>query len=113
MTTYATLNELKAFMRTPNDAGDDTLLTLCLAAATEAVDMACGTTNAQFSPVPSMVKLATQLQASRWAKRRDAPFGIAGSPEMGSELRLLARLDPDVEILLGGWGDRPRAGGTS
>lgn len=50
--------------------------------------------------VPDTVKLATRLQASRFMARRDSPFGIAGSPDQGSELRLLARVDPDVELML-------------
>lgn len=49
---------------------------------------------------PAAVKQATLLQASRLWKRKDAPFGVAGSVEFGSELRLLAKLDPDVESLL-------------
>ncbi len=49
---------------------------------------------------PAAVKHATLIQASRLWKRKDAPFGVAGSVEFGSELRLLARLDPDVETLL-------------
>ena len=49
---------------------------------------------------PAPVKQATHLQASRLWKRKDAPFGVAGSVEFGSELRLLAKLDPDVELLL-------------
>ena len=109
MATYATLAELKVFMRT-TDTADDALLTLALTAATEAIDLVCGTTAVQFSPVPASVKLATEMQASRWAKRRDAPFGVAGSPELGSELRLLPKLDPDVEVLLSGHGDYVRYG---
>ena len=54
-----------------------------------------------WSAVPAVVTQATLIQASRLFKRRDAPFGVAGSPEMGSELRLLDRLDPDVAVLLG------------
>lgn len=54
-----------------------------------------------WSAVPTPVKQATLLQASRIFKRRDAPFGVAGSPQEGSELRLLARVDPDVEVALG------------
>jgi hypothetical protein len=50
--------------------------------------------------VPAAVKEANLIQASRLFVRRNAPFGIAGSPELGSEIRLLARLDPDVEALL-------------
>lgn len=51
---------------------------------------------------PAAVKLACLLQASRWFARRNSPYGIAGSPEMGSELRLLAKLDADVAVLLAG-----------
>lgn len=50
------------------------------------------------TPVP--VKLATRLQASRFSARRDSPYGVAGSPQDGSELRLLARVDPDVAVSL-------------
>lgn len=50
--------------------------------------------------VPSVVSQACLIQASRFFVRRDAAFGVAGSPELGSELRLLARLDPDVALLL-------------
>jgi hypothetical protein len=50
--------------------------------------------------VPSAIKNATLLQASRIVKRRDSPFGIAGSPDMGNEMRLLARLDPDVAVMV-------------
>lgn len=53
-----------------------------------------------WSAVPVAVKQATLLQASRLFKRRDAPFGVAGSPEAGSEVRLLARVDPDVAVTL-------------
>jgi hypothetical protein len=49
---------------------------------------------------PAGVKEATLIQAARLWKRKDAPFGVAGSVEFGSELRLLAKLDPDVESLL-------------
>jgi hypothetical protein len=63
-----------------------------------------------WASFPAPVVYATKLQAARLVKRRDAPFGIAGSPDTGSELRLLARLDPDVEVLLSSvrrwWGAR-------
>lgn len=49
-----------------------------------------------WASVPVAIKEATLLQASRLAARRDSPYGIAGSPDSGSEIRLLARLDPDV-----------------
>ena len=50
--------------------------------------------------VPAAVKQACLLQASRVLARRDSPYGVAGSPEAGNELRLLARVDPDVEVAL-------------
>lgn len=49
-----------------------------------------------WASVPVAIKEATLLQASRLAARRDSPYGVAGSPDTGSEIRLLARLDPDV-----------------
>jgi hypothetical protein len=48
--------------------------------------------------VPDAIRQACLLQASRLLARRDAPFGVAGSPETGSEIRLLSRLDPDVAV---------------
>lgn len=53
-----------------------------------------------WSAVPTSVKQATLLQGSRFMARRQAPFGVAGSPETGSEVRLLAKLDPDVAVSL-------------
>lgn len=47
---------------------------------------------------PSSVITGAKLQASRFYARRNSPYGIAGSPDQGSELRLLARLDPDVYV---------------
>lgn len=49
---------------------------------------------------PKRVKQACLIQSARVFRRPDSPFGVAGSPELGNELRLLARLDPDVENLL-------------
>jgi hypothetical protein len=51
-----------------------------------------------WTTVPDAIRNATLLQASRLVTRRDSPFGVAGSPDMGSELRLLAKVDPDVEV---------------
>lgn len=51
-----------------------------------------------WTAVPDTIKQACLLQASRLLARRDAPFGVTGSPENDSELRLLARVDPDVEV---------------
>lgn len=54
-----------------------------------------------WTAVPTPVKQATLLQASRFLKRKDAPFGVAGSPDSGSEIRLLAKVDPDVAVMIG------------
>lgn len=62
-----------------------------------------------WTTIPIPIKQATALQASRFLARRSSPYGIAGSPETGSEMRLLAKLDPDVMLTLKGdnfW--RPR-----
>jgi hypothetical protein len=60
-----------------------------------------------WTSVPTAVKQAAKLQGSRFVSRRDSPFGVAGSPVQGSELRLLARVDPDVAVSLLGL-TRPR-----
>lgn len=52
------------------------------------------------APWPDVIKEATMLQASRLNIRRDSPYGIAGGAEGGGELRLLARLDPDIAPLV-------------
>lgn len=49
---------------------------------------------------PAAVSSGMFLQGARLAKRRNSPFGIAGSPSEGSEIRLLAQLDPDFRTSL-------------
>jgi hypothetical protein len=61
-----------------------------------------------WTAFPKAVTLAARLQASRFHSRRDSPYGVAGSPDTGSEMRLLARVDPDVGVSLRGL-VRPRA----
>jgi hypothetical protein len=46
--------------------------------------------------VPNPVKVTAKLQGSRFASRRDSPYGVAGSPDLGNELRLLAKVDADL-----------------
>jgi len=53
-----------------------------------------------WTAVPAAVKVGIFLQGARLAARRDSPFGVAGSPQQGSELRLLAQLDPDFRTSL-------------
>jgi len=60
-----------------------------------------------WTAFPPAVTLACRLQSSRFHARRDSPYGVAGSPDLGNELRLLARLDPDVAVMLRGF-RRPR-----
>jgi len=50
--------------------------------------------------VPDRVIQATILQAARFLKRREAPFGVAGFTAEGGAIRLRDRLDPDVEMML-------------
>jgi len=63
-----------------------------------------------WTSVPEVVATACKIQANRFFARRLAPFGVAGSPESGTELRLLAKVDPDVDLMLGAvrrrWGAR-------
>jgi hypothetical protein len=54
------------------------------------------------APWPDEVTEATMLQASRLNIRRDSPYGIAGGADGSGELRLLARLDPDIAPLVAG-----------
>lgn len=67
------------------------------------VRLSAGTGGFGWSAVPRTVKLASKMQGSRLLSRRDAPFGVAGNPEQGSELRLLAKVDPDVAVVLKGY----------
>ncbi len=53
-----------------------------------------------WTAVPDAVKQACLLQTNRVFSRRESPYGISGSPDMQGEMRLLAKLDPDVEKLL-------------
>lgn len=52
-----------------------------------------------WTAVPEPVKAAALLQSTRVHARRQTPYGVAGSPE-GGIVRLLSRLDPDVELML-------------
>jgi hypothetical protein len=52
-----------------------------------------------WSAVPTAVKQATVLQASRLMKRNDSPTGIVGFGDMGA-VRVGVQLDPDVKHLI-------------
>lgn len=60
--------------------------------------------------VPVPITKACRLQTSRFSARRESPYGVVGSPQQGSELRLLTRVDPDVAVALRGY-RRPRKAG--
>lgn len=49
--------------------------------------------------VPAPIREACLLQATRLFKRKDAPFGVTGSPEHG-QLQTISRVDPDVRELI-------------
>lgn len=53
-----------------------------------------------WSTQPGPVAPAVMLQLQRFYMRRGSPFGVAGSPDLGSELRLLSKVDPDVAVML-------------
>lgn len=48
---------------------------------------------------PQPIITATIIQSARLFKRRDAPFGIAGSPTVG-QFYAIAPIDPDVRALI-------------
>jgi len=52
-----------------------------------------------WSAVPGAITEACLLQSERLFKRKDAPFGIVNNPA-GGDMRLLNKLDPDVEMLI-------------
>jgi hypothetical protein len=52
-----------------------------------------------WASVPTAIKQATILQASRIFKRNDSPLGVAGFGDMGV-VRVGSRLDPDVQHLV-------------
>jgi len=53
-----------------------------------------------WAAVPTAVKGATLIEANRFFMRRISAFGVAGSPESGSELRLLRGVDVDAQKAL-------------
>jgi hypothetical protein len=99
MADYATVNELASYMRITDDADDDQLA-LAISAASRVIDRYINQ-SFEADAIPDAVKAACLIQASRFFTRRYAPFGVAGSPDSGSEIRLLAKVDADVAVILG------------
>lgn len=54
-----------------------------------------------WSAVPEVVRQACLIQSSRIFNRAASPFGIAGSPDLGT-VRILPYLDSDVQVMLRG-----------
>lgn len=98
---YATVEELASYARITDDA-DNAELALAISAASRVIDRYCSRSFGEDEEeIPSAVKQACLIQASRFFTRRYAPFGVAGSPDSGSEIRLLAKVDVDVAVILG------------
>lgn len=53
--------------------------------------------------VPAEVKQACLIQAAFIWGRKDSRFGVAGSPELGNELRVETALDRTAQVLLDGY----------
>lgn len=59
-----------------------------------------------WTAVPAQIQEACCIQSERIFRRKDAPFGIAGSGNSTADfgaVRLLAKLDPDVEFMIAGF----------
>jgi hypothetical protein len=52
-----------------------------------------------WSAIPTPIKQATVIQATRIFKRNDSPLGVAGFGDMGV-MRISSQLDPDVRQLI-------------
>jgi hypothetical protein len=98
---YATLADIKRWVGIPDaDTADDALLELAVETASRAVEYHTSRPEAYFLPTtPAPVRQATLILAAKYWKRKDASFGVAGSAEFGSEVRILAG-DLDAERLL-------------
>ncbi len=107
LTVTTTAGTISVFAKQPSNAAADSRPWIRLVVdpastvqPTEDEDGVTVTARFGWTTVPDTIKQATLLQASRLFTRRDAPFGVAGSPDLGSELRLLAKVDPDVAVVL-------------
>jgi hypothetical protein len=112
MAEWLTVEDLRVHLSLPTDAFPDDSdqekrAQDALNATMELIDSTTGKAWGEETSLPSRVKEAGLLQAGRLFKRQTAPLGIAavGTGDGGSGMRLLAKLDPDVELLLGAWAD--------
>lgn len=100
---YATAVAAGAYRLRPNNAAAKgwpytELLVSSTTVATAGPDTVRVTATWGWPGIPDGIRQACLMQASRLLSRRDSPFGVAGSPDIGSELRLLSTLDPDVAV---------------
>ena len=56
-----------------------------------------------WAAVPSAVKLATIAQSAMLFEGRRAPFGVIGSTDQGTVMRMSARMHPEAVMLLEGY----------
>jgi hypothetical protein len=98
---WLTVDELGA-NDVPPESDIRTRMSDALYAATELIDAYTNTSWADEEVLPNVIREAGLLQAGRLFKRQSATFGIAtvGTVDGGQGMRLLAKLDPDVELLL-------------
>jgi hypothetical protein len=99
MADYVTLAQARAYVGITDGSItiDDATISLAITAASAVIDHSTDTTFT--GTIPSAIQLACLLLVNRWVKRKRAPFGVTGSPEMGTEMRIWAR-DPDVKDLI-------------
>ena len=76
--------------------------TLTVVRGVNGTDGATHSSGATVSEIvfPDQVREAAIIQTSRLYRRADAPFGVVGSDQYGTTM-LRARLDPDVQEMLG------------
>lgn len=52
-----------------------------------------------WAAIPAPISEATILMTIRWFKRKDSPYGIAGSNELG-QIQMMPSSDPDIKAML-------------
>ena len=107
MAEWLEVDDLRVHMNLPDASVADgsnieTRMHDALNAAMEVIDHRTVTSWDDEDVLPAVVRQAGLIQAARFFKRDAAPLGIAtvGTIDGGQGMRLLSRLDPDVEVLL-------------
>jgi hypothetical protein len=94
--TYATLSELKTWTNElEDDNRHDEMLTVSLETASAQIDALTGRS---FEEVPSQIRMACLILATRFFLRRNSPTGAMGFEDLGA--MRLSGSDPDVKALL-------------